>query len=46
MEEVREVVAAFVKRYNEEWLVEKMGFLSPHQAREAWHNGDLLEKAA
>ena len=46
MEEVREVVAAFVKRYNEEWLVEKMGFLSPHQAREAWLNGDLLEKAA
>lgn len=46
MEEVRQVVAGFVKRYNEQWLVEKNGFLSPHQAREAWQNGDLLEKAA
>ncbi|MFH1924848.1 MAG: IS3 family transposase, partial [Planctomycetota bacterium] len=24
---------AFVKRYNEEWLIEKMGFRSPTQAR-------------
>jgi len=32
-EEVRAAVAAFVKRYNEEWLVEKLGFCSPAQAR-------------
>lgn len=32
-EEVRTAVAAFVKRYNEEWLVEKLGFCSPAQAR-------------
>ena len=42
----REVVGSFVKLFNDEWLVEKNGFLSPHQAREAWHKGDLLEKAA
>ena len=41
-----EVVGSFVKLFNDEWLVEKNGLLSPHQAREAWHNGDLLEKAA
>jgi len=46
MEEVRQVVASFVKRYNEAWLVEKNGFLSPHQARQTWQNGGLLEKAA
>ncbi len=31
--EVRAAVAAFVKRYNEEWLIEKMEFRSPAQAR-------------
>lgn len=34
-EEVRQAVGAFVTRYNAEWLVEKLGFLSPSQAREA-----------
>jgi putative transposase len=33
LEEVRVAVAAFVRRYNAEWLVEKLGFLSPQQAR-------------
>lgn len=33
VEEVRAAVVAFVKRYNEEWLIEKMGFRSPTQAR-------------
>lgn len=32
-EEVRAAVAAFVKRYNEKWLIEKLGFRSPAQAR-------------
>ena len=36
LEEVRQAVAAFVKRYNEEWRVEKLGFLTPREAREAW----------
>jgi putative transposase len=36
LEEVRQVVAAFVKRYNDEWRVEKLGFLTPREAREQW----------
>ncbi len=31
--EVRAAVENFVKRYNEEWLIEKLGFRSPAQAR-------------
>ncbi len=34
VEEVRAAVAAFVLRYNAEWLVEKLGFRSPTAARE------------
>jgi transposase InsO family protein len=33
LDEVRVAVAAFVRRYNAEWLVEKLGFQSPLQAR-------------
>jgi len=33
VEEVRTAVKAFVNRYNEQWLIEKMGFRSPNQAR-------------
>jgi transposase InsO family protein len=33
VEEVRAAVKTFVERYNEEWLIEKMGFRSPAQAR-------------
>jgi putative transposase len=36
LEEVRQAVAAFVKRYNEAWRVEKLGFLTPLEAREQW----------
>lgn len=34
LEEVRQAVAAFVERYNAEWLVEKLGFVSPSRARD------------
>ncbi len=34
--EVREAVAAFVKRYNAEWRVEKLGFLTPNEARQTF----------
>jgi len=33
VEEVRAAVQAFVKLYNEQWLIEKNGFTSPNQAR-------------
>ena len=34
LEEVRQAVAAFVGRYNAEWLIEKLGFVRPSRARE------------
>jgi transposase InsO family protein len=36
LEEFRAAVAAFVERYNREWLLEKNGFLSPLQLRQKW----------
>jgi putative transposase len=36
LEEVRQAVAAFVARYNAEWLVEKLGFVSSSGARETF----------
>jgi len=33
VEEVGAAVGAFIKRYNEQWLVEKMGFRSPDQVQ-------------
>lgn len=36
LEEVREAVATFVEHYNHSWLIEKNGFLSPNEARQAW----------
>jgi len=37
IEEVRQAVADFVELYNEQWLLEKNGYLSPRQAREAYY---------
>jgi putative transposase len=37
IEEVRQAVADFVKLYNDQWLIEKNGYLSPCQAREAYY---------
>ena len=34
LEELRGAVGEFVRRYNDQWLVEKMGFMAPNQARE------------
>lgn len=36
VEEVREAVGRFVQAYNQEWLVEKLGYRSPSEAHEAW----------
>jgi len=43
VEEVREVMKEFVERYNEEWLVAKLGYKSPAEAREERLN---LQEAA
>ncbi len=42
LEEVRQAVAEFVERYNREWRLEKLGFLSPLEAKE---NRGLREAA-
>jgi putative transposase len=33
--EVRAAVVAFKDRYNRHWRLEKLGFMSPHEARQA-----------
>ena len=35
--ELRDAVRGFVELYNAQWIVEKNGYLSPAQARQAWH---------
>jgi transposase InsO family protein len=45
IEEVRQAVGKFVEDYNAEWRVEKNGFVSPREAREAWFAA-LAKKAA
>ena len=36
IEEVRRAVAEFVERCNADWRLEKLDFLSPHEARQAY----------
>ncbi len=36
LDEVRQVIASFIKDYNEEWLLEKLGYCSPREARQQW----------
>jgi len=37
LEEARQVIAAFIDRYNHEWLIERLGYRTPTQARaEGW----------
>ena len=45
IEEVRIAVTAFMERYNQHWLVEKLGFRSPKQALSDFYN-DQLKAAA
>jgi putative transposase len=37
IEQLREATLEFMKAYNESWLIERHGFLSPAQAREAFN---------
>ena len=37
LEAARQVIAAFIARYNREWLIERLGHRTPAQARaEGW----------
>jgi len=38
VEDVRKAVSDFIQRYNEEWLLEKLEYRSPLEARRAWEN--------
>ena len=40
--ELRNAVRGFVEQYNAQWIVEKNGYLSPAQARQAWHTAMSL----
>ena len=44
--ELRNAVRGFVEQYNAQWIVEKNGYLSPAQARQAWHAAMSLRPAA
>jgi Integrase core domain. len=44
--ELRAAVETFIDLYNEQWLPEKNGFLSPSAAREAWYAQHGAEVAA
>jgi transposase InsO family protein len=46
LDELRGAVRDFVERYNAQWLVEKNGYLSPNQARQAWDDAASLKAAA
>ena len=46
LDELRGAVREFVERYNAQWLVEKNGYLSPNQARQAWDHAASLKAAA
>jgi transposase InsO family protein len=45
LEEVRRAVGAFIELYNESWLLEKLGYRSPRQARRE-HETNSTRKAA
>lgn len=36
IEELRQAVRAFVRRYNEHWLIERLGHRTPRETYEAW----------
>lgn len=46
LDDLRDAVRAFVERYNAQWLVEKNGYQSPNQARQAWRDAASLKAAA
>jgi transposase InsO family protein len=37
LEEARAIIAEFIERYDDEWLIERLGYRTPAQARaEGW----------
>ncbi len=38
IEEFEAAVATFIRNYNESWILEKLGYLSPYEAQQNWKN--------
>ena len=36
IQELHSAVSKFIEMYNEKWLLQKLGYLSPHEARRKW----------
>ena len=45
IKEVGQAVADFVELYNDQWLIEKNGYPSPRQAREAYYSSEVEDAA-
>lgn len=45
IDDVRDAVRSFVAQYNAEWLIEKIGYTSPTQARNAWNQAAFRSAA-
>ena len=45
IEELRVAVTAFMERYNQHWLVEKLGYRNPNQAYSDFYNNQQKEAA-
>ncbi|TFG80154.1 MAG: IS3 family transposase [Chromatiales bacterium] len=45
IDDVRDAVRSFVTQYNAKWLIEKIGYISPTQARNAWNDAALRSAA-
>ena len=41
LKEFEEAVAKFIKTYNEKWILEKLGYFSPLEARNRWEGKDV-----
>lgn len=41
IDDVRQAVADFVELYNDQWLIEKNGYLSPRRARVAYYQRQM-----
>jgi len=45
IDDARDAVRSFVAKYNAEWLIEKIGYISPTQARNAWNDATFRSAA-
>lgn len=41
VEELRQAIGSFIADYNNDWILEKLGYCSPREARESWSPEEL-----